>query len=363
MMDELPFTFSDLHNTFLNNGYHVVRRSDRFWIGLWTDLTIEQVLMRSLKTRGGLIRGRGMSENVMLAWVHTKHICAQIHNSMTEITGNYHKTSNQHTEIGTNRIKRDNEDLEKIKLWLETHDPFDENEPFLKNIATGVTATEEDGINCDTAENIGQEIQNKLDGAPFTEAKIKRNDQICTLEIPKVGVQIGKEKVNVDPLLLFSRLLILVKREDDVKSYFRYELTSVPTSLLAKSIKQGVPTNSSTSNQLYHVLDGGSLLHKVKWLPNSTYQSILNQYSNYVKTKCRKCCIVFDGYENGPYVKDHEHKRRAGKVSAFIKLSDLQMIPECNQEIFLKNDRNKTQFISALSDQLQREGHDVRNVS
>ena len=63
MMDELPFTFSDLHNTFLNNGYHVVRRSDRFWIGLWTDLTIEQVLMRSLKTRGGLISGRGMSEN------------------------------------------------------------------------------------------------------------------------------------------------------------------------------------------------------------------------------------------------------------------------------------------------------------
>ena len=255
MMDELPFTYPDLHNTFLNNGYHVVRRSDRFWSGLWTDLTIEQVLMRSLKTRGGLTRGRGMSENVMLTWVHTIHICAQIHNSMTKITGNYHKTSNQHTEIGTNRIKPDNEDLQKIKLSLETHDPFDENEPFLKNIATGVTATEEDGINSDTAENIGQEIQNKLDGAPFTEAKIKRNDQIRTLEILKVGVQIGKEKVNVDPLLLFSRLLTLVEREEDVKSYFRYELTSIPTSLfengmmrkatksnLAKSIKQGVPT-------------------------------------------------------------------------------------------------------------------------
>ena len=227
---------------------------------------------------------------------------------MTEITGNYHKTSNQHTEIGINQIKRDNEDLEKIKLWLETHDPFDENEPFLKNIATGVTATEEDRINCDTAENIGQEIQNKLDGLPFTETKVKRNDQIRTLKILKVGVQIGKEKVNVDPLLLFSRLLLLVEREEDVKSYFRYELTSIPTSLfengmmrkptksnLAKSIKQGVPTNSPTSNQLYHVLDGGSLLHKVKWLPNSTYQSILNQYSNYVKGCIRYifACLFF----------------------------------------------------------------------
>ena len=87
------------------------------------------------------------------------HICAQIHIAMTELTGNYHKTSNQHAELGTNRIKRDNEDLEKIKLWLEAHDPFDENEPFLKNIATGLTATEEDKINCDVAENVGREIR------------------------------------------------------------------------------------------------------------------------------------------------------------------------------------------------------------
>ena len=374
MMANLPSTFPDLHNKFSRDGYHVVRRSHRFWSGLWTDLTIEQVLMRSLKTRGGLTRGRGMSENVMLTWIHTMHICGQIHIAMTELTGNYHKTSNQHAELGINRIKRDNEDLEKIKLWLEAHDPFDENEPFLKSISTGLTATEEDGINCDVAEKVGQEIHSKLDGVSFSEAKIKRNDQIHTLESLKMGVKIDKEKVNVDPLLLFTRLLVLVEREEDMKRYFRYELTSIPTSLfengmmrkagksnLARSIKQDVSPNSPTSNQRSHILDGGSLLHKVKWMPNSTYQSILNQYSNYVKAKYGKCCIVFDGYENGPYVKDHEHKRRAGKVSAFVKLSDLDMMATCNQEIFLKNDKNKTQFISALSYQLRMEGHDVRN--
>ena len=37
------------------------------------------------------------------------------------------------------------------------------------------------------------------------------------------------------------------------------------------------------------------------------------------------------------------------------------MIPTCSQEIFLKNDRNKVQFISILSEELRREGHDVRN--
>ena len=44
------------------DGLHVIRRSDRYWAGLSSDLVIEQVLMRSMKTNGGLTRGRGMTE-------------------------------------------------------------------------------------------------------------------------------------------------------------------------------------------------------------------------------------------------------------------------------------------------------------
>ena len=36
-----------------------------------------------------------------------------------------------------------------------------------------------------------------------------------------------------------------------------------------------------------------------------------------------------------------------------------RLIPTCSQEIFSKNDRNKVQFISILSEELTREGHDV----
>ncbi|KAG1647735.1 hypothetical protein GQR58_030367 [Nymphon striatum] len=173
MMAELPSTYPDLHEKFTSNGYHVVRRSDRFWSGLWPDLTIEQVLMRSLKTRGGVTRGRGMSENVMLTCIHSMHTCAKVHMAMTELTGNDHKTSQQHIELGASRIKRDNDDLEKIKTWLCEHDPFDENETLLKNIATGLTATESDRIYCDAAEKGGQEIHKKLDGFSFSEAKYR----------------------------------------------------------------------------------------------------------------------------------------------------------------------------------------------
>ena len=45
-----------------------------------------------------------MSENVNLMWTHTKHRCAETHNTMSELTGNANKTSEQHCEPGNTRI-------------------------------------------------------------------------------------------------------------------------------------------------------------------------------------------------------------------------------------------------------------------
>jgi len=42
-----------LHEMFINQGFHAVRRSSRYWAGLWTDLVIKQVMMRSIKVEGG----------------------------------------------------------------------------------------------------------------------------------------------------------------------------------------------------------------------------------------------------------------------------------------------------------------------
>ena len=70
--------------------------------------------MRGLKSRGGLTRGRGVSESVRLLWVKTMHRCASVHNAMSNLTEVLHKTSEQHTELGQSRIKRDNDDLMKI---------------------------------------------------------------------------------------------------------------------------------------------------------------------------------------------------------------------------------------------------------
>ena len=51
-------------------GNHTVRRTEMIWSGLWIDLSIDQVLMISLKGRGGVI-GKGVTQNLLDVWIKT----------------------------------------------------------------------------------------------------------------------------------------------------------------------------------------------------------------------------------------------------------------------------------------------------
>ena len=100
-MDELPTDFQWLYKLFQQGYYYTIRRSDRFWAGLWTDLAIEQSLMITAKSHGGLTRGRGMIESVRLLWVLSGHKCAEVREAMTEPSGSKYTTSEQHIELAT----------------------------------------------------------------------------------------------------------------------------------------------------------------------------------------------------------------------------------------------------------------------
>ncbi len=58
--------------------------------------------------------------------------------------------------------------------------------------------------------------------------------------------------------------------------------------------------------------------------------------------------------------KNHEHQRRAKKTCADIKLSE-NMEAYTNQQIFLTNERNKSQFITLLSQSLVVDCHTVHH--
>ena len=373
MMLDLPSEYPWLYEQFAIHGFHTVRRADRYWAGLWTDLIIEQVMMRSIKSRGGLTRGRGMTESVRLCWVYSMHKCAAIHHSMTELTKCYHKTSDQHVELGGSRCLRDFNDVQKMVNWLDAHEPFDFNEVNLRCLSSGLTSIAGDGINCDNVEEVGAGIQKSMDCLNVLDVSMKRSNQVKTLVNLEKCITVEKQPLHIDGNVLFSRLIVLIQRTDNIAPYFDYELTPVPMALFKdwsmRKTNKSVLANYllSTVNPItqssgsYYVLDGGALLHRVRWAKNATYADILRQYVLYVTNKYGKCCVVFDGY-SCPSTKDHEHHRRGSRSSSYIRIEE-HMSVDVDQELLLANDENKKQFICLLKNRLSLVGHDVHQAS
>ena len=94
-MRKLPKTHRWLYAQFLL-GHHTVQRTTRNWTSVWTDLAIEQTLMRSIKSRGGPTGGRGMTESVRHSWVLSLNHVAMIHEAMIQLTGAASRSSEQH---------------------------------------------------------------------------------------------------------------------------------------------------------------------------------------------------------------------------------------------------------------------------
>ncbi len=106
------------------------------------------------------------------------------------------------------------------------------DEKNLRSLSSGLTAMDGDGINPDKTEEVGHAIQLQLNGRSILEGSIKRSDHIKPLSNLQPAIQVEKQKIHIDPTILFSRLIAIVEREEDTKLYFDYELSSFPTSLL-----------------------------------------------------------------------------------------------------------------------------------
>ena len=94
-------------------------QTDEFWAGLWTDLVIEQTMMCSFKSLGGLTRGQGMDESTRNIWISTLHNRAAVEETMCQVTKTTGKNNEQHVELGQSRCMRDFEDLIKFYTWLK----------------------------------------------------------------------------------------------------------------------------------------------------------------------------------------------------------------------------------------------------
>ena len=222
-----------MYAQFAEGSLYTIRRSDRCWAELWGDLIIEQVMMQSMKSNGGLTRGRGVNESARQLWLGSMHRCTEIYHAMSELTGAYRKISGQHVDISRSGIKRDNDGLATAQDWFDLHEPFDKSKPCSKSLSSGLVGDE---LNCDDAGMVGLAIQRSLDGMCMEDVTIKRNSKVKTFQDLLPTTTIGEKKVFISPTILFSRLTVLTNFRDNVEEDFSFEFTPKPTSLFKQEM-------------------------------------------------------------------------------------------------------------------------------
>ena len=234
-MDKLPESHPEVHELFMK-GLHSIRRSDREWAGLSTDLVIEQELMRSLKASGGLTRGSRMSENQRNIWVMSRPACALVNNNMQMLTGVQHKSSEQIKDLSQSRVERDFKDRTTFKEFLIARNPFSASDDLI-NIANGMHAGAD--VNVDNSKDIGISILKKMNDKSPGEFSFKKKDQAITLG-SKNNVKIKDESVQIDPNLMFQRLAsFAVKSDGSLSETLQHELSTHHTDLFDSHLRFG----------------------------------------------------------------------------------------------------------------------------
>ena len=143
-------------------------------------------------------------------------------------------------------------------------------------------------------------------------------------------MKLKEDSIVVDPNLIFQRLAsVAVKSGESLSNTLRHELCSYPPSLfdsvgIMKEPKKPQLADSLSSliqhieidrrTDMQHVLDGGSLLHRIPWEKKVLIKEILLKYQTFVKNNYGECLVVFDGYDKSS-TKDMTHVRqRKGNI-------------------------------------------------
>ena len=188
-------------------------------------------------------------------------------------------------------------------------------------------------------------------------------------------VKLKDEDTGIDPRLFFQRMVILFQRDEiEVNDLIDYEICPYPPNLFDSSsflrkaeksqltkaiviyVKKQCELPASEENVDCYVLDGGSLLHRLSWNKNSTYDAISDHYVDFVNKNYPNAIAIVDGYESGPSTKHMTHHRRSGQVMSPAINFTGNMALSFSKDKFLSNDTNKQNIINLIGKILQIAG-------
>ena len=370
-MIHLKDTHPEVYSSF-KNGLFPVRRSDGDWAGIFTDLFIEQVLMAGIKSSGGLTHGRGFDESTRLLFLLSRPICSEVTESIFNIAGCSSSHPDGHRDLLRAHITRDNGDIKKLIGVMNDRGPFTNTTENLISLSSGLMA--EDAVNADNARIVGEKILNNMVGHTVADYTFSQKHKVKNLaSFTHIKTSSG-DIIELEPQILYQRLLITGVCDTPITELFTYELCSIPPSLfdnfmrmrtgdkaelmhyLLKAVPACVVTHELDPADVRFIHDGGRLLHKFAWPKHSTYKQICDMYiSHILNTYGQNSLVWFDGYRNAT-TKDETHGRRQGsEIGATVEVTrdrDLTM----SKKAFLANPSNKQALIDLLSEDMQKAG-------
>lgn len=113
LLKSLPTTFSQL-NARINIFVH----------GTWSNMVIEQSLMKFSKSKEDFTRGKSTKESVLSKWIFGLLTASNISEGLESFCELSFNTEEQHVDARDFRVKKDDADVQKLSEWFQSHNPF-----------------------------------------------------------------------------------------------------------------------------------------------------------------------------------------------------------------------------------------------
>ena len=280
-MERYEVDYSSVLRTFTAKGYHTVGYNEDTWSGVWSDLAIEQTLMKPIKSSGGLKQGRFRNpDNAYKLWCRTLDHLSEVNEQMSKPITNKKPRGRievPHIDARISNREKDIRTVQQLCTWFSKNDPFDSTRKsdVLVSFSTGLISNAMDDINPDNAYHIGADLQLQHDGMGFS-ATMHTKGKVKPLSNLMKPIKVRDKDVYIDSMKLFVRLMVIGERELTLSECLSYELTHLPSSLftdkqkMRKTNKAVLGTelrsrvgNVVAKNVAITVIDGGWLIYQV----------------------------------------------------------------------------------------------------
>lgn len=375
-MVDLEMTWGNSHpeqfRQFTEEGFFTVRRSNKPWCGIWTDMATEQTLNRFFGT--DLKHGRGTTASVLTKYFANMPTRYEILQGLETYSGITTTNSEQHKDLPDSRMNTDDKHLSFFREWIDQHKPLSMRTCNVMSLSTGIVGNEH--VNCHKVYAVGQGGMKTLVGQNLARVSLS-SYKVKNLDSSNKAVMPHNQWKHVNATLLFQRMAVKLDSDQQNKEEaFEYELSPIPLSLFDKA---GVMRKGKKA-ELYDlfeasmdrdvggakfVIDGGFLLRYVVWSNGMTFGELCKLYSNHLAKNYSgaEVHIVFDGYESeNASLKSYERIRRGEKIVPTVLELNASTPATLKQADFLSSVSNKGAFIKLLTNHLRGKGFTVRQA-